>query len=81
MITEDNNVRLGAEGKEIFILFYCQNAHGRDDSWGTIFSHGTIFDNGEPCEGTHTFNTILFLVIALQPCFTVKMGCRKSLKK
>ena len=81
MIAKDNDERLGAEGKEVFILFDGYDAHNRDGSWGTIFSHVMIFADGKPCEGTDAFNGIIFLIIALQPYFSVRMGCRKSLKK
>ena len=74
MIAEDDSARLGAEGKEVFILFDGQNTHGMDGSWGTIFSHGTIFAEGKPCDGTHAFNGIIFIIIALQPYFSVRMG-------
>ena len=74
MIAEDDDVRLGAEGKEVLILFDGQDTHVSDCFWGTIFSHGTILAEDEPGECTHTFNVLLLFVVALQPYFTVRMG-------
>ena len=49
--------------------------------WAAAFTHCPIFAKGDVLEGTHVFNGILLFIIALQPYFIVRVGCRESLEK
>ena len=74
MISKNNYARLGPERKEVFVLFDGEDAHGGNGSCAAIFSHCTIFAKGDPLEGAHAFNGIIFFVITLQSYFLVRMG-------
>ena len=73
-IAKNNYTRLGPEGEEVFVLFDGVDTHCGNGLWAAIFSYCVIFAEGDTLEGSHAFNGILLLVIALQPYFVVRVG-------
>jgi hypothetical protein len=73
VIAKTNYSRLSAKRYEILILLDGKDTHGRDGCRSAFFAKGTILAEGKLLEGTHRFDGILLLVIALKPNLTVGM--------
>jgi hypothetical protein len=81
VIPQNNNARLSPKREEIFILFHCEDTHGRDCVRRTFLAQCAILAKGDLFECTQTFYATLFLKVTLHPNFTIRMGIGKRFQK
>jgi hypothetical protein len=87
VIAQNHNPRFGMLRKEILIALYCQDPHSRDCLWPAFFAKGTIFSQSDFTVCVEGLKTAFFLLVALQPDFTIRMcigqsfeQCRRTLR-
>ena len=80
-ISQDNYGRLFPKREELFILFNCEDTHGRDGTRGAFLVQCTILTKGDLLKRTHALNAALFLKVTLHPNFTIRVKIGKSFQK
>jgi hypothetical protein len=81
MISQNDNARFSSKREEIFILFNCEDTHGRDCARRAFLSQCSILAKGDLFECTQTFYATLFLKVTLHPNLTIRMGIGKRFQK
>jgi hypothetical protein len=81
MISQNDNARFSSKREEVFILFNCEDTHGRDCARRAFLSQCAIFAKGDLFECTQTFHPTLFLKETLHPNLTIRMGIGKRFQK
>jgi len=81
VIPQNNNARLSLKREEIFILFNCEDTHGRDCVRRALLVQCAILAKGDLFECTQTFYATLFFKVTLHPNFTIRMGIGKRFQK
>ena len=78
MVPEDNDARLGSDREHLFIPLHSENAHRGNRARGPFLDQRAILAKGKTFEGAHALNTVLLLIVALQPNLAVRMVAGKS---
>ena len=73
MIAQDNDPRFCTKREKIFVLFDSQNAHSRNGFRCTFFAKGAILSKSDFTISIETVDAMFFLLIALQPNFSIWM--------
>jgi hypothetical protein len=81
VISQDNDARLCPKREELFILFNCEDTHGRDGTRRTLLAQCTILAKGDLLKRTHALNAPLFFEVTLHPNFTIRVRIGKRFQK
>jgi hypothetical protein len=81
VISQDNDSRLCPKREELFILFNCEDTHGRDSTRRTFLAQSAILAKGDLPKRTHAFNAPLFFEVTLHPNFSIRVGIGKRFQK